>query len=870
MADLPLANRVRNAAAGSGGGGGKGSTAGAGKTAAGAARATGVGAVAGSAVSRVQRAPGAAATAARSSVVGKHPKNVPQIPTKKRIGAIIDTHRAHIRHGSSSVPPPAAAVRKAAPAVASSATPPTSAGVADDGSDSSVEIIETTSPKPAQPNSSSNKEVCAPAKTSDAKAKLPPQKDARKQESTREWTTVWTCDVCKTEQFDCYEDAVAHEKICLAKKKVSAAVKAAASASKKTSAPKPSPSPKNVAPIKPLTLFSPILKDSSDSTNFSQISKYHRLVLKSLKLLYLPPASSGGGSVSFQCQFSSHTYTPPSDGNSKKQYWTLKAIAEKLPSMVLSRVMYNQCKDMPHDIVMQMPSAKMLGKMLYSEFISGFFSENGIVERHGRGVVVLPDEDFRKMPGALKSKRGKELPGGSGKKKRGRPHGSTKVTAASKRQKAAEPARSKSPHVSTHKDIKFGNMGCKTHYEEGHQFCVGPLDGIPFLSSFSSQSGASKKLRPFEKFLLQQLELFTLFPKLVEAEKLNVPPQSVGMRCRNCIADKNNGCCFMKLSSVDNISRDLLLMATEHFRSCKFMKAKEVKLIQELKGAGYDSSSLTKYCNWMVKLYSLENSNAPGVVWGDSPKVPAGEYCSPADVKVSSLLVADTPMPDLEVESSSSAKEVEKKEFVAEGAAYSTMAAIAAPTSMEKSSLDVSTITQYHSLVLTEFVIVPSPYRMSCASDSNMRELQSPSEPPLMTASFKCKRDKKIIGIPISLEQMSTMLMELPSYLESCPLVTPAEKEELAAKYRGVITASKDPQSKEESNTTNMDKCVAYVKELCTKVYGMVDVRDPNTGAPYVGFSNIAELKTKYGKIHVDSSSIDEDSFYLSLIQKSF
>mmetsp|Transcript_7232 Transcript_7232/g.11450 ORF Transcript_7232/g.11450 Transcript_7232/m.11450 type:complete len:125 (-) Transcript_7232:50-424(-) len=124
--------------------------------------------------------------------------------------------------------------------------------------------------------------------------------------------------------------------------------------------------------------------------------------------------------------------------------------------------------------------------------------------------------------------------------------------------------------------------------------------------------------------------------------------------------------------------------------------------------------------------------------------------------------------------------------------------------------------------------------------------------------------------MPTSLEQMSTLLMELPSYLESCPMVPPAEKEELVAKYRVMLTASKDPQSKEEPNTTDMDQYVAYVKELCTKVYGMVDVRDPNTGAPYVGFSNIAELTTKYGKIHVDSSSIDEDSFSLPLIQKSF
>lgn len=282
------------------------------------------------------------------------------------------------------------------------------------------------------------------------------------------------------------------------------------------------------------------------------------------------------------------------------------------------------------------------------------------------------------MERAFKSKRGKQL--SSIGKKRGRPAGWRKET-ASKRQKEVPGANL--PPRSKHTEIRYGDMGCRTHIvEDGHRFTVGPLDGLPFLSSFSSQSGASKALSRSEKFLLQQLELFTLHPKLAEKEKMNAPPESVAMRCRNCIADKN-GCCFMRLSSVDNLPRDLLLMAVEHLACCRFMKVKEVKVIQELKEGGSDRSALTKYCKWMARLYSMENyasggSGGPrGVVWGDSPKVPAGGYCSPADVKVDLLLGGDAPMPHLEAESLSSANRVAEKEVVAEAGTTKPVGAVA-------------------------------------------------------------------------------------------------------------------------------------------------------------------------------------------------
>lgn len=63
--------------------------------------------------------------------------------------------------------------------------------------------------------------------------------------------------------------------------------------------------------------------------------------------------------------------------------------------MVLTHIT-NGCKGVP-----QLPMAKSSGKMPFDEFLSIFFSENGIVERRkdGRGVVVLSDEEFLNMPG---------------------------------------------------------------------------------------------------------------------------------------------------------------------------------------------------------------------------------------------------------------------------------------------------------------------------------------------------------------------------------------------------------------------------------------------------------------------------------------
>lgn len=215
-----------------------------------------------------------------------------------------------------------------------------------------------------------------------------------------------------------------------------------------------------------------------------------------------------------------------------------------------------------------------------------------------------------------------------------------------KRQKASKSTDKSQTSRSVHKEIKYADMGCRLHSEDGHLFRLGPTNGLPFISSFSQV--ASQRLHISEKFLLQQLELFTPLAEIMKQGDVNAPSQSVGIRCRNCISQKN-ACCFMSVSSVDAISRDVLLMAVEHLVSCKFMKVKEVKLIQDLEGR--DHSELDKYCKLVAKLYCLEDAkesgdgNNRGVVWGESPQVP-GNYNTPADLDVSMLVTPAAPKSD--------------------------------------------------------------------------------------------------------------------------------------------------------------------------------------------------------------------------------
>ena len=246
---------------------------------------------------------------------------------------------------------------------------------------------------------------------------------------------------------------------------------------------------------------------------------------------------------------------------------------------------------------------------------------------------------------AEETKRGRRLMS-PGRKRRGRPFGGRNNEGIKRRRSVeiAEPDSKNTPPRSSHKNIKYGDMGCKVHNEHGQMFHVAPLDGIPFLSSFSNDS--SKLLHSVVRLSLQQLELFTLSPELMKSAKMNGYPRSVGIRCRGCIADRN-GCCFIRLSSVGSMFRELHLMVTKHLVGCRYMSAKDAKAIQEWMEV--DPKPIADFCRWIARLYSMEDSSSGGVdscvVWGDSPKV-LGGYCSPADVNISSVL--GEPIPELE------------------------------------------------------------------------------------------------------------------------------------------------------------------------------------------------------------------------------
>jgi len=132
----------------------------------------------------------------------------------------------------------------------------------------------------------------------------------------------------------------------------------------------------------------------------------------------------------------------------------------------------------------------------------------------------------------------------------------------------------------------------------------------------------------------------------------------VGIRCRGCIADKN-GCCFIRLSSVASMFRELHLMVTKHLVGCRYMSAKDAKAIQEWMEV--DPKLIVDFCRWIARLYSMEDSSSGGVdscvVWGDSPKVRVG-YCSPADVNIGSVF--GEPIPELK-EDAPSARVVRKE-----------------------------------------------------------------------------------------------------------------------------------------------------------------------------------------------------------------
>lgn len=179
--------------------------------------------------------------------------------------------------------------------------------------------------------------------------------------------------------------------------------------------------------------------------------------------------------------------------------------------------------------------------------------------------------------------------------------------------------------------LECGNMGAKLHSDEnGNQFYLPPLDGIPLVSCFSLKE--STKLHSSYQTLLDQLEFFSLFPKLTKSVDDEFISQSVGVRCQNCNAS-TSGCCFRKLSSVSSIANDVVLMGIQHLVSCS---CTEIYVKEELKTlTTKDADNLTDYCKLIAKLYSMvdkQGKSSSAVVWGDSPAVPKGYNGHPIDI----------------------------------------------------------------------------------------------------------------------------------------------------------------------------------------------------------------------------------------------
>jgi hypothetical protein len=255
---------------------------------------------------------------------------------------------------------------------------------------------------------------------------------------------------------------------------------------------------------------------------------------------------------------------------------------------------------------------------------------NGIVEgaiNSIRQLVVLPDNKFRKITGVETSKRGRQASFSTaliGTKKGKRQEGSSSENSTS----------AKRPKVqSLHEEIKIGDMDCQLYYDEGRSLPLGPLDGLPLLTSLLQKE--AKYLHPSQKVLLAQLEIFEISPKMIKGAVNG----SLGFRCQNCIIEKN-GCGFMKLTSANNLAPDVLLFGKEHVVRC-VTKQKVTKQIHDALVGGGDGE-LSRYCKLIGNLYGMEERTVDGkshVVFGESPTIPTG-YSRPIDVDTRSILRA--------------------------------------------------------------------------------------------------------------------------------------------------------------------------------------------------------------------------------------
>ena len=440
------------------------------------------------------------------------------------------------------------------------------------------------------------------------------------------YITCWTCDVCQVAHFKTFEEAEEHENQCKIEMENRKNETGNFNPPKLTnngaeSLIRSRPSSKDEV------LFSPFVQGVSDSPDFDKLSNCHAAILQSVKLLHHPL----NGSVALQCQYCN-------EGMSTT--WTFKKMTEMLPVLMCNHIL--DCQNAPAEVVTSMKeqvrnilhkSSTIVGELSLENFLESYLANNGIVEgvvKSGTRLVVLPDEVFMKIPGCENSKRGRQPSPSTafiGKK--------TKRRESSAQSFDSLPAAKHRNIQSRHEEIKIGDMDCHLHYEEGRSLYVGPLDGLPLLTSFLQEE--AKSLQPSQKVLLAQLEIFQLSPKLTK----EADSGSLGFRCQNCITEKN-GCCFMKLTSINNLVRDLILFGKEHIVAC-VTKPKVTKQIQNALVGG-SVSELSKYCNLIANLYGMEERTVDGkiqVVWGQSPTVPSG-YSRPDDIDVRSILRAST------------------------------------------------------------------------------------------------------------------------------------------------------------------------------------------------------------------------------------
>lgn len=508
-------------------------------------------------------------------------------------------------------------------------------GGADKSDDSSVEIIEPpvkkNNSRPTVPNP-----VCLPAPQSiegsnkgdssvkpneppsNTAASVPPSAPASEPtQKESNYVTCWTCDVCKVAHFKTFKEAEEHEiqcKIDMENKRKKEATPPKKQANKGVESDSRQ-SAKNVV------LFSPFVQSVTDSADFERISNCHAAILQSVKLLHHP----FNGSVALQCQYCNQGMSST---------WTYKKMTEMLPVLVCNHIL--ECQNAPAEVVESMQehitnildkSSEIVGELSFGKFLESFLLANGIVEGAIKGdkqLVVMPDDKFKKIKGFEMSKRGRQASSNTaliGSKKGKRQDGSSSETSPTAKRPKKQPV---------HKEIIIGDMDCQLHYEDGRSMYVGPLDGLPFLTSLLQKE--AKCLHPSQKLLLAQLEIFELSPEIMKGATTG----SLGLRCQNCVTEKN-GCSFMKLTSVNALARDVLLFGKEHVCKC-IKKQKVTKQINEALVAG--DGELSKYCRLLTSLYCLEESQDGGkihVKFGECPKIPS-EYSLVCDIDFRSIL----------------------------------------------------------------------------------------------------------------------------------------------------------------------------------------------------------------------------------------